>query len=164
MVPVTRPFWSVERSLEVRPVRYVVPLFVRLVVEAPPFKKVVPVKVEEACEMMPRLKVWRADQVYADAGLNGVPAVMHTPPWAKQPVVRLKPPAKVEVAVDVPMKYGAAMRVAYRPPAKVVVPALEKAWSPEKVLLSPRSVVEETMMLLPLVKLTLLMEPRTPVM
>ena len=62
------------------------------------------------------------------------------------------------------MKYGAAMRVAYRPPAKVVVPALEKAWSPEKVLLSPRSVVEETMMLLPLVKLTLLMEPRTPVM
>lgn len=72
---------------------------VKSVVEAPPFKNVVPVKVEEACEMRPAWKVWREVQVYAESDENGVPPLMHVPLIAKQPVVRLTPLPNVDEAV-----------------------------------------------------------------
>lgn len=50
----------------------------------------------------------------------------------------LMPPKKVEVAVvEVAMKYGAAMRLAYRPPENVVVPVVEKDCSPVHVFACP---------------------------
>ena len=59
------PVESVPRSAEVRDVRYVLPEIVNCVVDAPPLRKVVPVNVEEACEMMPLPNVWRAFQFRA---------------------------------------------------------------------------------------------------
>lgn len=88
------PLLSVERRTPERPapVRLVLPEIVRLVVEAPPFKNVTPVKVDDACETRPLWKIWSAVQVYPVVGENGVPPVTQTPATAKQPELMLMPP------------------------------------------------------------------------
>ena len=51
---------------------------------------------------------------------------------------------RLEAVVEVAMKYGAAMRFAYRPPEKVVVPVEVKVLSPVQVLAEERSEVGVT--------------------
>ena len=90
----------------------VAPLFVSDVVATPltvrpPLVEPLPI-VDEACEMNPAWNVWSCVQVYAVVGEKTVPPLMQTPFCAKQPLVRLSPLPKVEVAaVPVRFKYVA---------------------------------------------------------
>jgi hypothetical protein len=88
---------------------------VRRVVDAPPFKKVVPVNVEDDCETKPDWKVWSAVHVLAAESETPEPTLRHVPFTAKHPLWILNPPPEVEVA--------AVARL--RAPAIVVEPVLE---------------------------------------
>jgi hypothetical protein len=90
VVETTLPLLSTPRSALASEVSQVGPELVNCVVLAPPFKNVVPVKVEELCEMRPLPKVCSAVQMLAEARSWAL-ETRQVPPIATQPEARLRP-------------------------------------------------------------------------
>ena len=77
-----------------------VPEIERLVVDAPPFKKVVPVNVEDACEMRPLWKVLSALQMLVVVVENAMASVLLVSvrplPMVSAPVIPVAPVERME--------------------------------------------------------------------
>ena len=115
-VATTLPVLSVARMALVSDGIQVLPLRVRLVVDAPPLRKVTPVKVLLACAMRPDWKVLSPVQMLVPPS-ERLLLVRQTPLTEKQPVEMFTPLPKVEVPVPETL----------RMPPMVVDPVLETA-------------------------------------